>query len=364
MNGKPDFALVAHQESWESMAAFFQLLRGPDLPRVPLEEIRSLAGFLPPRPVARIRANSSRLGTSVEGVYIETFITPDELSQDLRDVMSRKVLQGIEIARREGARVAALGGFTSIALGPRLEELQRASDLPLTTGHSLTAAFIVKGLEEAAKIHGKDLGRSRLLVAGATGDLGWSVVRYFSGKVKELLLVARNPQRLEEQERYLRSEDIPCRSSLRLETLLPEADLVVFVTSVPAPSFLLDSCQPDVVICDAGYPKNTRGTGGTPLQGRIFSGGMGRVGGGVELRPDLTTSSYECPSPGVGHGCLLEGVLLALEGRFESYSSGRLGTDPVRIEEIWRIAGLHGFQLAPFFNQAGLWERQAEPALG
>jgi len=47
-------------------------------------------------------------------------------------------------------------------------------------------------------------------------------------------------------------------------------------------------------------------------------------------------------------------MLLALEGRSESYSIGRGNISPGQVDEIWALAGKHGFALAPFFNDQGL----------
>ena len=47
-------------------------------------------------------------------------------------------------------------------------------------------------------------------------------------------------------------------------------------------------------------------------------------------------------------------MLLALEGRSESYSRGRGDISPARVDEIWDLAEKHGFTLAPFFNARGL----------
>jgi predicted amino acid dehydrogenase len=361
MTPKPDFALIAHQERWERMASFLNRLRNPGSPLLSAGDVRELVPFVPPRVVTRIQARSTLPGKEVSGIYIDTFITPDDLTRDDRELMREKVLEAAGIAVRAGASVTALGGFTSIALGEDLDRLNREGGSAFTHGHTLTTALIVKGLEAAAGRHGLDPRQCRLLVVGSTGDLGWSVVRYFSGKVKELLLSARKPERLETQGRSLLSLGVPCRWSTETETLLPQAELVLFVTSVPEPTFLLDQCLPHAVICDAGYPKNTRGVRGTSLEQRIFSGGMGRVLGGFELTPDLTAAAYGFPIPGVGHGCLLEGILLALEGRPESFSTGRTGTLPERVEEIWQMARRHGIVLPPFFNEASVWEEKDTP---
>ena len=55
---------------------------------------------------------------------------------------------------------------------------------------------------------------------------------------------------------------------------------------------------------------------------------------------------------------MLEGVLLALEGRHEAFSQGRGNIKPTRVEEIWQLAQKHSFVLSPFFNQRGLWAKQ------
>jgi hypothetical protein len=59
------------------------------------------------------------------------------------------------------------------------------------------------------------------------------------------------------------------------------------------------------------------------------------------------------PFPDVVHGCLLEGMALALEGRFEPYSQGRGFITPQRVEEIESIAARHGIYLAPLYNADG-----------
>jgi hypothetical protein len=55
----------------------------------------------------------------------------------------------------------------------------------------------------------------------------------------------------------------------------------------------------------------------------------------------------------VVQGCLLEGVALALEGRFEPFSQGRGAITPERVEEMEAIAARHGIYLAPLYNADG-----------
>ena len=143
---------------------------------------------------------------------------------------------------------------------------------------------------------------------------------------------------------------------MSVDTFIPEADVIVCTASFPRPTLSLSLCKPDALICDAGYPRNFADAAGIHPDQRLFWGGLGCVRGQLEFQPDLRTSLSDFPLPNIVNGCMLEGVLLALEGRNEPYSQGRGQIVPERIEEIWRMAERHGFALAPFFDSNGLWE--------
>jgi predicted amino acid dehydrogenase len=86
---------------------------------------------------------------------------------------------------------------------------------------------------------------------------------------------------------------------------------------------------------------------------RIFFGGLGQISGGMTFTPDFHGILNRHPFPDVVHGCLLEGMALALEGRFEPFSQGRGHITPERVAEIEAIAARHGIHLAPFYNSDG-----------
>jgi predicted amino acid dehydrogenase len=85
----------------------------------------------------------------------------------------------------------------------------------------------------------------------------------------------------------------------------------------------------------------------------VFFGGLGQVTGALNFFPDLHGILNRHPFPNVVHGCLLEGMALALEGRFEPFSRGRGLITPERVEEIECIAARHGIYLAPLYNANG-----------
>jgi fatty aldehyde-generating acyl-ACP reductase len=349
-----EFALLGHQETWDKISLIFHALREPRHGLVSTETLRELVPWIPPRTAARATFCSYPSGQKASGVYVETFITPDELSGGETGGRLAKVEAGIRYAAREGARVVALGGFTSILL-----EAKRAavsSSVPaLTTGNTLTAAYIVKGVERAARQLAVPVADSTILVIGATGDIGSACVRYFGPRARKLLLAARGIGRLRQQLDALHDAGIAAEAGLEVRDLAPRADIVIAAASVTTPTFCLHDCRPHTLVCDAGYPKNIVAASPARSAQHVFWGGLGQVRGGWTSESNVIDAFYRFPVPSVAHGCLLEGVLLALEGRYESFSQGRGNITSGRIDEIWAIAQRHGFVLAPFFNGDGLW---------
>ena len=345
-----DFALIGHSESWNAAAAMVAKLRRPGMTPIPLEDIREILPWIPPRTVCRITVRSSR-GNEAHGVYIDSFIPPGRLEDGFRRENLLRVRQSAEYAVREKARIATLGGFSSILLEGKTDFLPQHPGTVFTTGNTLTVAFIIQGIEQALDLAGRDLGGSNVLIIGATGDVGSGCARCLAPRVNRLLLCARNQGRLTDLANELSGLGAEVEAHTDLPRLSGTVDLVVCVASLPAPALLLETLSPDAIICDAGYPKNLQ-PGFMPAEGAVFFGGMGQASAGLHPDPDLS-GMLNHPFPNVAHGCLFEGMALALEGKFEPFSRGRGLITPLRVKEIWEIANRHGIILAPLFNGEG-----------
>jgi len=341
-----DFALIGHLETWQGLHQVVSSLREPHRGPLSLDDVRELVPWIPPRTIMRLTVRSHPSGREVRGVYIETFIAPDKLTPASFRENRERVRQALDCAVSEGARVIALGGFTKISAEGRGTPGSHGS-AAVTTGNTLAAALIVKGVEEALRQRGQTLADSRVLVIGASGDVGSACARYFAPLSAQLLLCARNLPRLERLvgELALQVRHVQC--SCELDELLPLADVVIFATSAPAPVFSLDRCQPGTLVCDAGYPRNVLPAAANAGHVQLFRGGLGQILGGATFEPDLRRSLPSYPQAGVGFGCLLEGPLLALAGRYEPFSHGRGLITLEKTEEIWALAQEHGFVPAP-----------------
>lgn len=345
----PDFALIGHQESWRAAADVIAILRGPAHPPIPDDEIPEILPWIPARAVCHIRTGSI-LGHEAHGLYIDSFIPPDRLHPThLRDNLAR-VRAAAACAILAGARIVSLGGFSSILIEGNFDQLPDRHTTVFTTGNSLTCAFILQGFDRMCDLHAVDLTHSTLLIIGATGDVGSGCARALAPRVAHTILHARNPDRLQHLAATLRREGADVTVAQDLASAAPNADLVLCAASLPAASLLLNALPPHSIVCDAGYPKNLAPTAD---RGHVFFGGLGQITGGLAFTPDVHGVLNRHPFPDVVHGCLLEGMALALERRFEPFSEGRGHITPQRIAEIAHIAARHGIRLAPLYNAAG-----------
>jgi fatty aldehyde-generating acyl-ACP reductase len=351
-----DFAVIGHQANWQHITSIINSIRTGQQNKLSTESIRNIYSYIPPRDIFRIKVKS-KTGSEVNGVYIETFIDPDKLGpQFIRSNIS-KVTDAISFAKKMGAPIVTLGGFTSIVLEGELYPFSNAATT-FTTGNTLTAAYIVRGMERAATHHQIDPVTSNILIVGATGDIGMACVNYFKNKSQKLFLCGRNSQRLTLLAAQLKEQNIPIRYSTCMQELVSDADLIICAAS--STEINLGVCKKNVLICDAGFPNNLVADPVKSNSGYLFQAGMGQISCGYSFHPDYSKSFYQHPAPNISHGCVLEAIVLALERKFESYSHGKGKITTEKMEEIYGLGLKHGITLAPFYNGQGLWNDQCQ----
>jgi predicted amino acid dehydrogenase len=246
----------------------------------------------------------------------------------------------------------SLGGFSSILIEGNFDQLPERRDTVFTTGNTLTVGFIVQGIKKMCALESRNLRGSTLLIVGATGDIGSGCARCLAPLVKRVLLSARNVERLRRLAAELQAYGVQVEIATDTQRFSAEADVVICAASLASPSLLLGRIAPDAIVCDAGYPKNLS-PNAQMTDAKIFFGGLGQITGGLRFAPDFHGILNRHPFPDVVHGCLLEGMALALEARFEPFSQGRGFITPERVEEIDTIAARHGIYLAPLYNADG-----------
>ena len=332
------FGLIGHSTSFEEARSKALALGFPEYAEGDLDMWCSA----PPQLVERISLTSPT-GQTIQGAYIDSCFVPEMLSRF--KTARRKVLNAMELAQKSGIDITALGGFTSIIFENfnLLKEQQiRSTTLDwqrFTTGNTHTAWVICRQVETNAPALGIDLSQATVAVVGATGDIGSAVCRWLSQRtgVKELLLVARQQQPLLDLQTDLGGGRI-----LSLEEALPQADVVVWVASLPQ-TLSIDSAnlRSPCLMIDGGYPKN--------LNSKASGEGIHVLKGGiVEFCSDIgwqmmEVAEMEKPQRQM-FACFAEAILLEFEGIHTNFSWGRNNITLEKMDLIGSASLRHGFQ--------------------
>ncbi len=298
----------------------------------------------PPQIVDTIKVTSIT-GQTIEGRYVESCFLPEMLANRRIKAATRKIINAMAHAQKHGINITALGGFSSIIFENfNLEQIQQVRNVMLdfkrfTTGNTHTAYIICRQVEQAAPKLGIELSKATVAVCGATGDIGSAVCRWLNTRadVAELLLVARNQERLQ-----LLQDELGRGKILSLEEALPQADIVVWVASMPKgvtidPATLRQPC----LLVDGGYPKNL----GTKLQ---YPGVHVLNGGIVEHSLDIDWKIMNIVNMDVParqlFACFAESMLLEFEKWHTNFSWGRNHITVEKMEQIGEVSLKHGFR--------------------
>jgi fatty aldehyde-generating acyl-ACP reductase len=333
------FGLIGHSTSLEAARDLAERLGYPEYAAGDLEMWCSA----PPQLVERFEVQSPT-GRRIEGAYIDSVFVPEMLRRF--KTAKRKVLNAMELAQKSGIDISALGGFTSIIFEDMklLREQQvRATTLQwerFTTGNTHTAWVICRQVEDNAADLGIDLARARVAVVGATGDIGSAVCQWLRERtgVGELLLVARKEQPLRDLQADLGGGRI-----LPLEQALPEADVVVWVASLPESlSIDVSALRRPCLMIDGGYPKN--------LDSKAVGDGVHVLKGGiVEFHTDIAwqvvalAADMARPQRQM-FACFAEAMLLDFEGLHTNFSWGRNNINLEKMDRIGEASLRHGFR--------------------
>jgi predicted amino acid dehydrogenase len=325
----------------------------PLLGKLPVGVINYFSAFFPPVYLSHVTGvRSVATGKEIQGWLIACPMTPQRLLQVSLPLAYRKLVQAGRMAERLGARILGLGAFTGV-VGDAGVSVARQLSIPVTTGNSYTVAVAVDAALEGARRMDLDPARSTAAVVGAYGSTGQACARLLAGRVARLLLVGRERGHLEEVRRQIEAElenaststsDIRLNqvvASDRLEDVC-QADIVLTVTSAVEPIIAPEHLKSGAVICDVARPRNvSRCVAQRRNDVLVIEGGVVDVPGRVDFG-----FNFGFP-PGQAYACMAETMVLAMEGRYESYSLGReLSLD--RVAEISELAARHGFRLSGF----------------
>jgi predicted amino acid dehydrogenase len=315
------------------------------------KQIDFFSTFFPPVYISEIEGiRSEATGKEIKGWFIACPYTPTRMMELPERAVYRKIVQTGRMAEKLGAQILGLGAFTSV-VGDAGITIAHALDVPVTTGDSYTVIVAVEAIREAARLMDIPLGTASAAVVGATGTIGQVCAEMIADDVDRLYLIGRRQDALEELRDRLK---VHARAELIISTnmdVLADAQLILTVTSAVHDVIHPEVLQAGSVVCDVARPRDVSAMVAASRDDiLVIDGGMVDVPGPVDFH-----FNFGFP-PGKVYACMAETIALALEGRFEDYTLGKIITRE-RVEEIGMIARKHGFRLSGFRS----FEREVTP---
>jgi predicted amino acid dehydrogenase len=352
---KSRFAFVIHPLSTRYFRNVQPLSAITQLPGM-TPVVEKAAAYFPPFVYSHVTGIVSPTGAEAEGWLITVGGTPRELLSHSPEFTYSRLLEAADIARKLGAQIMGLGAFTKV-VGDAGVTVARRAPLPVTTGNSYSASGALWAAHEAirrlgiAEVDEKGRLRGKAMVVGATGAIGSVCARLLALASDELWLVSPESAKLLALKAEIEAESPRSRVfvAARPDEALPEMDVIVTATSAAGQKVLdVMALKPGCVITDVARPLDlsAEDVAKRPDVLVIESGEIELPGEHVRMR-DIGLP------PGVVYACLAETIVLALEGRYETFTVGRNIEWP-KVKEIYRLGLKHGMRLATISGVNGV----------
>ncbi|BDI31724.1 shikimate 5-dehydrogenase [Capsulimonas corticalis] len=289
---------------------------------------------------SHITGLKSLTGAEAEGWFIACPLTPRQLMTLPTEFVIKRLVQCGKLAESLGAKIIGLGAFTSV-VGDGGITVAKQLDIAVTTGNSYTVATAVEGTIDGAKRMGISLENAKVAIVGATGSIGRTCAHLLAPRAAEIALIGRDLDRLGAVAAELNGACVTLHNDVH--TGLRDAEVVVTVTSAVDAVIQPEDLVPGCVVCDVARPRDVSVRVNRERNDvLVLEGGVVAVpGADLDFR-----FNFGFP-PKTAYACMSETMMLALEGRYESFTLGKDVT-VAQVNEISALAKKHGFHLAGY----------------
>lgn len=342
------FAFVLHPLELEDISRKYSITK--NLPDSILERILRLA---PPIKISEITGIVSPLGVETSGFFVGCLLTSKQMKELPLDFVINKIIKAGKKAQELGAEILGLGAFTAV-VGDAGITIAKNLDIPVTTGNTYTVCTALEGTRLAAQKMGYSMPEKKILIIGATGSIGSACARILAKDQKELLLMAPDEGKLQPLIQELKADNphLHLEGDTHLQRLLPKAEIIISASGSFSPLINARDLQSGAIVCDVARPRDVAAKVAKERDDvLIIDGGIVKVPGPVEFNFD-----FGFPK-GTSYACMAETIILALEGRLESYTLGRNITVK-QMKEMEKMANRHGF----FLSGLRSFEKEVTPA--
>ncbi|MDQ1250781.1 MAG: hypothetical protein QG597_5161 [Actinomycetota bacterium] len=354
---KSRFAFVIHPLSQEYFSTVEPLGTIAKVsPPMVMDAVEKAMAYSPPFMYSHVTGITSPTGAEAEGWLITVGGTPKELMAHSPEFTYGRLLAAADMAKKLGAQVMGLGAFTKV-VGDAGVTVAKRAPLPITTGNSYSASGALWAAHEAllqlgiADMDEDGRFRGKAMVVGATGAIGSVCARLLALASDEVWLVSPESAKLLALKADIERESPRAQIFVAAtpDDHLPEMDLIVTATSGAGKRVLdIMAVKPGCVITDVARPLDLSAEDVAKRPDVLVV-----ESGEIELPGDVHMKNIGLPH-GVAYACLAETVVLALEGRYETFTIGR-NIEWEKVKEIYRLGLKHGMKLATISGVNGVY---------
>jgi predicted amino acid dehydrogenase len=293
-------------------------------------------------------------GKEVEGDLFAVPMTPKVMMKQNPEKVYQSLNKLCHDAFKRGSKIIGLGAYTKI-VGDAGVTVNNRSPIPVTTGNSLSASstlwaasYAVEKMNLVKKTKNKLHGTS--MVIGATGSIGKVCAKILAHQWDKVIVCAPRPYKVLELVNELK---LLCPGTEIIGTSNPdkyssECDLIITSTSAQGEAIMdIMKVKPGCVICDVSRPFDiSLDEASKRPDVLVIASGEVTLPGDVKMDKTL-----HLPGNSV-YACLAETALLAMEGRFESFSMSR-DLSYEKVCEIDLLARKHGVRLSAIMGHTG-----------
>ncbi len=354
---KSRFAFVIHPLSQK----FFEVVEPlatitKVAPPVVVDAIEKAMAYAPPFTYSHVTGIVSPTGAEAEGWLISVGGTPKELMAHSPEFTYARLLAAAETAKKLGAQVMGLGAFTKV-VGDAGVTVAKQAVLPITTGNSYSASGALWAAHDAlsqlglTELDEKGRIKGKVMVVGASGAIGSVCARLLALSSDEVWLVSPESAKLlslkHDIERGNPRAEIHVAATPHEH--LANMDLIVTATSGAGKRILdIMEVKPGCVITDVARPLDLSAEDVAKRPDVLVV-----ESGEITLPGDVKMKNIGLPK-GVAYACLAETVVLALEGRYETFTVGR-HIEWEKVKEIYQLGLKHGMKLATISGINGVF---------
>lgn len=299
--------------------------------------------FKSPQVISHITGVQAKTGAKAEGWFVVCPLTPRQLTTLPVEFVYERIIQCGRIAADLGAKIIGLGAFTSV-VGDGGVTVAKNLPIAVTTGNSYTVATAIEAARQANEMLGRRMEESEVAVIGATGSIGRTCALVLAPEARRVTLIGRNAERLEAVAQEARKAGArEARVATDINAALPDADIIITVTSAVGAVVHPEYLKPGAVVCDVARPRDV-----SVRVARERPDVLTIEGGVVQVPGSAVDFGFSFGfEPGTAYACMSETMMLALDGRYESFTLGKT-VSVEQVRETERLATEQGFHLAGF----------------